>query len=48
LLILNQGLKLNANVRASLILKAVLLEELGRLDAAKSVRDDAESLPEGN
>ena len=44
----NQSLALNPRYRASLLLKAEILESLGKPDAAQAIRDEAEFLPEGN
>jgi len=44
----NEALRLSPENRNSLLLKAEILEALGRLGEAKAVRADAEFLPEGN
>lgn len=48
LVAVNQSLALNPRHRASLLLKAEILEATGKPDEAKAIREDAEFLPRGN
>ena len=43
-----KSIALNANHRDSKILKGIILEKLGRYEESKSVREEAEFLPETN
>lgn len=44
----NHSLRLDADDRNSLLLKSQVLQALGEADAARTLRNEAESLPEGN
>ncbi|MBN4080228.1 tetratricopeptide repeat protein [Beggiatoa alba] len=44
----NKGLVLEKNNRNSLLLKSTILEKLGKRDEARTIREYAEFLPEGN
>ena len=48
LAMVNRSIALNANHRDSKILKSIILEKLGRYEESKSVREEAEFLPETN
>ena len=45
---IDQALKLNPNEKNSLLLKAEILDSLGKSKEAKTIRNTAEFLPDGN
>ncbi len=44
----DKGLRLQANNRNTLLLKSTILEKMGKLKEAQTIRENAEFLPEGN